>query len=108
MSDHHTPGTALVIGGASGIGLATARAFTAEGYRVVVADIDEGAARNSAPPRSAWTSPRKIPSPRASRASRVRPRWSIAPDCPCPARSPSRRRRTGRRPSTCASPAASW
>ncbi|BAD57265.1 SDR family NAD(P)-dependent oxidoreductase [Nocardia farcinica] len=48
MSDRHTPGTALVIGGASGIGLATARAFTAEGYRVVAADIDEDAARTAA------------------------------------------------------------
>jgi NAD(P)-dependent dehydrogenase (short-subunit alcohol dehydrogenase family) len=36
--------TALVIGGASGIGWASAKALAAEGYRVVVADLDaEGA-----------------------------------------------------------------
>ncbi|CAG1011346.1 meso-butanediol dehydrogenase / (S,S)-butanediol dehydrogenase / diacetyl reductase [Rhizobiaceae bacterium] len=33
----------LVTAGASGIGLATARAFTAEGARVLVCDVDEGA-----------------------------------------------------------------
>ncbi|MEU4812910.1 SDR family NAD(P)-dependent oxidoreductase [Nocardia fluminea] len=40
--------TAMVIGGASGIGLATARTLAAEGYRVTVADIDEAAARDAA------------------------------------------------------------
>jgi 3-oxoacyl-[acyl-carrier protein] reductase len=35
----------LVVGGASGIGEATARRFDAEGAVVVVADLDEGAAR---------------------------------------------------------------
>ncbi|MBH0777868.1 SDR family NAD(P)-dependent oxidoreductase [Nocardia bovistercoris] len=40
---------AVVIGGASGIGAATARALAAEGYRVTVADLDgEGAARIAA------------------------------------------------------------
>lgn len=40
--------TALVIGGASGIGWATARALTAEGYRVVVADLDADGASSRA------------------------------------------------------------
>ena len=34
---------AVVTGGGSGIGLATARRFAAEGARVVVADVDEAA-----------------------------------------------------------------
>jgi NAD(P)-dependent dehydrogenase (short-subunit alcohol dehydrogenase family) len=38
----------VVTGGASGIGLATARALTAEGGHVAVADIDEAAARRAA------------------------------------------------------------
>lgn len=40
--------TALVIGGASGIGWASARALAAEGHRVVVADLDASAARERA------------------------------------------------------------
>ncbi|TCJ97523.1 SDR family NAD(P)-dependent oxidoreductase [Nocardia alba] len=40
--------SALVIGGASGIGLATARTLAAEGYRVTIADIDGDAARAAA------------------------------------------------------------
>ncbi|WP_024802819.1 SDR family NAD(P)-dependent oxidoreductase [Nocardia sp. BMG51109] len=40
--------TAVVTGGASGIGAATVRALATEGYRVVVADIDESAARDLA------------------------------------------------------------
>ncbi|WP_216897384.1 SDR family NAD(P)-dependent oxidoreductase [Nocardia alni] len=39
---------AMVIGGASGIGLASARVLAAEGYRVIIADINEGAARSAA------------------------------------------------------------
>ncbi len=39
---------AMVIGGASGIGLASARALAAEGYRVTIADINEAAARLAA------------------------------------------------------------
>jgi NAD(P)-dependent dehydrogenase (short-subunit alcohol dehydrogenase family) len=39
---------ALVTGGAAGIGLATARAFAAAGAAVVVADINEEAARDAA------------------------------------------------------------
>ena len=34
--------TAVVTGGCSGIGLATARRFTAEGARVVIGDVDDG------------------------------------------------------------------
>lgn len=41
------PRTALVTGAARGIGLATARAFLDQGYRVALADIDEGEARAS-------------------------------------------------------------
>jgi NAD(P)-dependent dehydrogenase (short-subunit alcohol dehydrogenase family) len=40
--------TAVITGGGSGIGLATARRFAAEGARVVVADIDEGSGRAAA------------------------------------------------------------
>ncbi|WP_084495819.1 SDR family NAD(P)-dependent oxidoreductase [Nocardia shimofusensis] len=40
--------TALVVGGASGIGLATVRAFAAEGYRVVLADVNTEAAERLA------------------------------------------------------------
>ncbi|MDL4821951.1 3-oxoacyl-ACP reductase [Actinomadura opuntiae] len=39
---------AVVTGGASGIGLATARRFTDEGAKVVVADVDETAGKNVA------------------------------------------------------------
>ena len=40
--------SALVIGGASGIGFATARTLAAEGYRVVIADVNEEGAREAA------------------------------------------------------------
>lgn len=40
--------TAMVIGGASGIGLATAHALTADGFRVIVADVNEAAAAEAA------------------------------------------------------------
>lgn len=40
--------TAVVTGGASGIGLGIARALADEGANVVVADLDEGAARQAA------------------------------------------------------------
>ena len=37
--------TAIVTGGARGIGLAIARRYVAEGARVVIADIDESAGK---------------------------------------------------------------
>jgi 2-hydroxycyclohexanecarboxyl-CoA dehydrogenase len=40
--------TALVVGGGSGIGRASAGALAAQGYRVVVADLDEQAAKSVA------------------------------------------------------------
>ncbi|MGS2809160.1 SDR family NAD(P)-dependent oxidoreductase [Nocardia sp. MW-W600-9] len=40
--------TAMVIGGASGIGLATAHALTADGFHVIVADVNEAAAAEAA------------------------------------------------------------
>ncbi|WAC56656.1 SDR family NAD(P)-dependent oxidoreductase [Gordonia sp. SL306] len=39
---------AVVVGGASGIGLATARALAAEGYAVTIADVNADAARTAA------------------------------------------------------------
>lgn len=39
---------ALITGGAGSIGLATARAFVAEGARVVIADLDQGALEQAA------------------------------------------------------------
>jgi NAD(P)-dependent dehydrogenase (short-subunit alcohol dehydrogenase family) len=46
--EHFAGGCAVVTGGASGIGLAMAGAFAAEGMRVVVADRDDRAARGAA------------------------------------------------------------
>jgi NAD(P)-dependent dehydrogenase (short-subunit alcohol dehydrogenase family) len=43
-----TPRVALITGGASGIGLAVARALAAEGARVVIADRDEAAGQSAA------------------------------------------------------------
>ena len=43
-----TDQVAVVTGGASGIGLALAHAFAAEGCRVVIADIEEGALEKAA------------------------------------------------------------
>ncbi|MEV0251508.1 SDR family NAD(P)-dependent oxidoreductase [Nocardia sp. NPDC050712] len=48
MSGMTTARTALVIGGASGIGLATAHALAADDFRVVIADINETAAAAAA------------------------------------------------------------
>src|SRR5438270_221080 len=45
MLDHKT---AIVTGGARGIGLAIARRFVAEGARVVIADIDEATGKTAA------------------------------------------------------------
>ena len=42
------PRSAVVVGGASGIGWATAQRLTADGWRVVVADIDSNAAEERA------------------------------------------------------------
>ncbi len=41
-------GTAVVVGGASGIGLATARALATEGYAVTIGDVNVDAARSAA------------------------------------------------------------
>ncbi|MDP9165759.1 MAG: SDR family NAD(P)-dependent oxidoreductase, partial [Actinomycetota bacterium] len=40
--------TSIVVGGASGIGWASARALAADGYRVVIADVNLEGARNRA------------------------------------------------------------
>ena len=50
---------AVVTGGASGIGAATARLFAAEGAAVVVADLIDPAAERAAPRSFARTSPAK-------------------------------------------------
>lgn len=64
MADNGDARTALVIGGASGIGWATAKALAADGYRITVADLngDGAAARvaelgtpNTAAPNTAAT-----------------------------------------------------
>ena len=62
---------ALVTGGARGIGLAVARAFTREGALVTVADIDGGGAKRrrrrgsvARPAGWRWTSPTRPPSRR--------------------------------------------
>ena len=52
MSENAADSTALVIGGASGIGWATAKALAAEGHRVTIADLN-GAAPTPAPRSSA-------------------------------------------------------
>jgi NAD(P)-dependent dehydrogenase (short-subunit alcohol dehydrogenase family) len=44
MSENAADSTALVIGGASGIGWATAKALAAEGHRVTIADLNGAAA----------------------------------------------------------------
>ena len=60
---------AIVTGGASGIGLATARRFGAEGARVVVADHDAEQAEAAAASRCARPArPTRWPSPATSRA----------------------------------------
>ena len=49
MAENGSGRTALVIGGASGIGWATAKALVGDGYRVIVADLNgEGAAARAA------------------------------------------------------------
>jgi 3-oxoacyl-[acyl-carrier protein] reductase len=49
VADNGSERTALVIGGASGIGWATAKALADDGYRIVVADLNaEGAAAKAA------------------------------------------------------------
>ena len=44
MTENATARTALVIGGASGIGWATAKALAADGDRVVIADLNGASA----------------------------------------------------------------
>jgi NAD(P)-dependent dehydrogenase (short-subunit alcohol dehydrogenase family) len=48
MVERYTGKAAVVTGGASGIGLATARRLAAEGAKVVIADLDEKAGRAAA------------------------------------------------------------
>lgn len=49
MTDRRLEGrTAIITGAASGIGLATARRFTEEGARVVLADVDDDRGRHAA------------------------------------------------------------
>ncbi len=67
---------AIVTGGASGIGLATAELFVAEGVRVVVADVDAEAGRRAGrrarrrAPRSAHRRRRRRPGPGRASTSR--------------------------------------
>ena len=48
---------ALVTGGASGIGLATARLLAGRGARVAVLDLDQGSSRTVQAPASTRSSP---------------------------------------------------
>jgi len=61
--------TIFITGGASGIGLAAARRFTREGWRVGIGDIDAGGCARVAAEIGAWTAPLDV---------RDRAQWAAA------------------------------
>ena len=82
MSEHFKGKVAIVTGGGSGIGLATAKAFAEAGARVVIAEVNDTAGEEAA--REIHRSPRQmhLRPYRCRQAANRSPPWSPAPSRP--------------------------